>query len=301
MSKNPHFLDIELNRQSTERAKRTVIDYLIFEGIQSPQGGWERSKFNLGTDGPVSFNQLVTSTREFGTVPYIQAKIDNTDEIFGGTFGFATPTALFGTVSSTYAGFTRTLISPMLDQPVEDGLAEDILFYREESCLYSDEYDFIFCTRYYRAYLSACISLVDAFINRHILIWTFKKISHPDLETLKTTTRLEDRLELFLKIAVGKDLTSINGGVEWQHFKKLRVLRNGITHISGPSLGYSIHEFAEHYNYVKTGIGGLLYNIRKLQGKMSLGFIERLRTAPSVFFNEITHREDGKHIIKRRK
>ncbi|RZK10520.1 MAG: hypothetical protein EOO46_10475 [Flavobacterium sp.] len=189
----------------------------------------------------------------------------------------------------------------MTSSPVEMGLSSDILFYREEACLFSNEYDFTFTTRYYRAYLSACISLIDAFINRHVLIYRFRQLQTSDFDLLQKTSRLEDRLELFLKISTGKDMKSINGGVEWIHFKKLRHLRNEMTHINEPSLGYSIEEFADHFNYVRSGIGGLLHRIRVLQNKPTLGFIESLKTAPIIYFNEITHRADGNHFIKRRK
>lgn len=298
---NAAFLEIEEFHCSKSEAKRNVINALIKNGVKSPKGGWERSSYKFGNTD-VTFNELYMKARKSGVIPYIQFNIDQKDDIFGGArMGISTPTIGFGLVTSTYAGYTKTLTPPMSDQPVEFEITEDILFYRNESCLYSDEYDFKFCTRYYRAYLSACISLIDAFINRHILIYKFNGLDTADFQLLQQTSRLEDRLELFIKISSGKSLTAINGGEEWIHFKNLRRLRNEMTHINSASLGYSIHEFAEHFNYVRKGIGGLLKLIRQAQGKESLTFIERLRTAPIIYFNEITHGATGKHIVKRRK
>lgn len=298
---NPPFLEIDDYHLSGSEAKREIIKALLKSGLKSPKGGWERATYNFGAV-KVTFNQLYVETRKNGVIPFLQYNIDQSDEVFGGTrFGISTPTMGFNSVTSTYAGFTRKLTPPMTDQPVEFEITDDIMFYREESCLYSDEYDFTYCTRYYRAYLSSCISLIDAYINRHILIYKYKGLNTADFQLLQKTSRLEDRLELFLKIFGNTDLSAINGGVEWIHFKELRRLRNEMTHINSPSLGYSIHEFADHFNYVRKGIGGLLKLIRKAQGKESLSFIERLRTAPIVYFNEITHKGDGKHIIKRRK
>jgi hypothetical protein len=298
---NPPFLEIEDYHLSVSEAKREIIKALLESGIKSPKGGWQRASFKFGAES-VTFNQLYIETRKTGVIPFLQYNLDQADDVFGGRMlGISTPTMGFNSITSTYAGYTRKLIPPMTDQPVEFEITNDILFYRKESCLYSGEYDFTQCTRYYRAYLSSCISLVDAYINRHILIYKYRGLNSPDFQLLQKTSRLEERICLFLKIFGGTNLSAINGGVEWIHFKKIRSLRNEMTHINSPSLGYSIHEFADHFNYVRKGIGGLLKLIRKAQGKKSLSFIETLRTAPVVHFNEITHKPDGKHIIKRRK
>lgn len=304
MTDQPYFLEIEEFHLSGGEAKRLLISTLLGNGVKSPQGGWERASFMFGppeNQENITFRELLLIVRRQGVLPHIQSPIDRSDEIFGGTFGISTPTMAIGSVTSTYAGFSRTLISPMADQPVERAISEDIMFYREEACLYSNEYDFEFCTRYYRAYLTSCIALVDAFINRHILHYNFQGITSDEFTELQRTSRLEDRLELFLRVSAGKDISAINGGVEWTHFKNLRRLRNEMTHINSPSLGYSIHEFADHFNYVRKGIGGLLGIIRHVQNKPSLTFIEKLRTAPFVYFNEIRHKADGNHFIKRRK
>jgi hypothetical protein len=300
----PYFLDIEDYHLSIGEAKRLVTETLLSNGVKSPKGGWERASFKIGPPDKQeikTFKELVSIARKHGIVAHIQNNIDRSDKIFGGTFGISTPTMAFGTITSIYAGFSRTLKPPMTDQPVEIQISEDIMFYRKEACLFSNEYDFTFCTRYYRAYLTSCIALVDAFINRHILLYRFRGYKSDKFKALEKTSRLEDRLDLFLQIDTEHNLTTINGGAEWIHFKNLRKLRNEMTHINTPSLGYSITEFAEHFNYVKKGVGGLLKLIRQLQGRPTLGFIEKLRTAPIIYFNEITHKGDGNHIIKRRK
>jgi hypothetical protein len=300
MPEGPCFLEMEEYHTSKGEAKKIVVKNFLEDGIKSPKGGWERASFVINNQN-VTFKELMDSVRASGIMPFTQFKKDRADDIFGGTFGISTPTMAFGQVTSTYAGYTRILTPPMTDQPVESELSEDIMFYREEACLFSDEYDFVFCTRYYRAYLTACISIIDAFINRHILMYKYKGWKTNEIEDLQKTGRLEERVNKFLLMTTGKDISSINGGDEWSHFKKIRALRNEMTHINGPTLGYSIPEFAEHFNYVRKGVGGLLYKIRELQGKTSLSFIEQLKTAPIVYFNEITHKSNGNHIIKRRK
>ncbi len=306
MSENdePYFLEIEEKLLSKAEARKLLIETLLRNGIKSPKGGWEKSSYNFGQGEKLhtkSFNELISELKQNGIVSFIQGNIDTSDPIFGGTFGIAIPTMLMGPVTSTYAGHSRSLMPPMTDSPVEMQLSEDILFYREEACLFSNEYDFTFCTRYYRAYLTSCVALVDAFINRHILMYKFQGRLVNEFEEVNKISRLEERLNKFLQVDTGHDLSSINNGVEWLHFKNIRRLRNEMTHINSPTLGYSITEFADHFNYVKKGIGGLLKLIRELQGRQSLGFIEKLRLAPLIYFNEIIHKNDGNHLIKRKK
>jgi hypothetical protein len=298
----PYFLELAEYHLSEQQARKTVADLLLKTGSNSPKGGWDKSTI---TSGPpdhqehTSFRELVKEARNTGVVGPIQKHLDRSDDIFGGTFSLSTPSKMIGQVTTSYAGHTKILKPPMTDTPVENALSEDIMFYREETCLWSNEHDFEMCTRNYRSYLFSCIALVDAFINRHILIYKFRKMDSKDFVELQSTTRLEDRMNLFLKISTGKDISAINNGTEWQHFKTLRKLRNEMTHINSPSLGYSIGEFADHLNYSRKGVGGMLRQIRELQGKHSLSFIERIRTAPLAYFNDITFKGDGKYIVKR--
>jgi len=303
IEEKPYFLELGKYHLSEQQARQSVIDLLFATGSKSPKGGWDKSKITTGPPDhqeSTTFRELVKITRNSGVVEPVQKHLDRSDDIFGGTFSLSTPSSMVGQVSTSYAGYTKIFKPPMTHTPVETALSEDILFYREETCLWSNEYDFEMCTRNYRSYLFSCIALVDAFINRHILIYKFRKINSKELEELQSTSRLEERMNLFLKISAGKDISAINNGTEWAHFKALRKLRNEMTHINSPSLGYSIGEFRDQLNYSNKGVGGILRLIRQLQGKRSLGFIERIRTAPLVYFNDITFKTDGKYIVKRK-
>lgn len=300
IKEKPFFLEIEEYHFSIGGAKKRVTQALLDFGVKSPKGGWDKASFKIGQQ-EISFKELVKTVRETGVVFPIQNIIDNNDSFFCGRFGFSTPTMQLGEITTMYAGFSKTLKAPMTDQLVEIEISEDIMFYRQEACLYSNEDDFTFCTRYYRAYLASCIALIDAFINRHILLYKSDGHQSETFDLLQKTSRLEDRLNLFLQVDNGHKIEDINKGVEWIHFKELRRLRNEMTHINSPSLGYSIADFAEHFNYVREGVGGLLKLIRGLQGKTTLSFIEKLRTAPIIYFNEITPKADGNYIVKRKK
>lgn len=298
----PPFLEIDAYHLSEPQARRAVSELLISTGSKSPKGGWDKATITYGPPErkeTITFRELVKIARLEGVAWPIQKHLDRADDIFGGTFSLSTPSKMIGQVTSTYAGHTKVLKPPMTDKPVESALSDDIMFYREETCFVSNIYDFEMCTRNYRSYLFACIALVDAFINRHILIYNFRKLNSPLLVELQRSPRLEERMDLFLKISTGQGITSINKGTEWVHFMLLRKLRNEMTHINSPSLGYSIGEFADHLNYSRLGIGGLLRLIRHKQKKHSLGFIERICTAPIIHLNDITFKADDKYIVKR--
>jgi len=298
----PSFLEMDTYHLSEQQARRTVSELLIATGSKSPKGGWDKATITFGPTErkeSIAFRELVRIARLEGVVLPIQKHLDRSDDIFGGTFSLSTPSRMIGQVTTTYAGYTKILKPPMTDTPVESALSEDIMFYREETCFTSNNHDFEMCTRNYRSYLFACIALVDAFINRHILIYNFRELNSAIFEELRHSSRLEERMDLFLKISTGQGIVAINKGTEWVHFMLLRKLRNEMTHINSPSLGYSIGEFADHLNYSKLGIGGLLRLIRMKQKKQSLGFIEKIRTAPIVHLNDITFKADGKQIVKR--
>ncbi len=268
-------------------AKKAVAKELMENGFSSPNGGWDKFTLKIG-ESQRTYSELVKTARETGITPFYLNLSANNDDVFEGLrIGISSPSENLNTLTATYAGFKKTLKFPASNKPAEYEIVKDILFYREECTLWSDEYDFEFCTRYYRAYLSTCISLIDAFINRHILIYKHSNFKVDEVKYLEKTINLEEKIELFLKISCNKELSEINGGIEWKDFKSLRKLRNEIIHINEPSLGYNIAEFAEHLNYVRNGVGGLLLKIRKAQNKTTLAFIEQLRTAPKVSYKKL--------------
>ena len=70
---------------------------------------------------------------------------------------------------------------------------------------HSNEYDFRLTTRYFRAYLSACVSLLDAFINRHILVAKHEGFSSPEFSRLQTETNLEEKVRLWWAVCSEAD------------------------------------------------------------------------------------------------
>jgi hypothetical protein len=135
------------------------------------------------------------------------------------------------------------------------------------------------------------MSLVDAFINRHILLASHEGFDSAAFTRLKTARGMEERVECWLQTCSEKmTLKDIAKRKEWCHFQELRQVRNALLHATSPFSVYSIKEIGKRLNYVRAGIGNLLLLLRTIHNKPSLMFIDRLRTAPEVQFHSITLR-----------
>jgi hypothetical protein len=299
MIEQPYLLELEPNAMSKASSTKAVVE-LLTAIAPKPKEGWHRATVTFGNPSEqVSYQKLVEETAKHG-YNRVQLFREASDDIFGVGIGMTCAESDHGVVLDVeYGGHKETLRSPYYYNPVEWDLSEDILAYRQEACLWSNEYLFTDCVRNYRAYLFSCIALVDAFINRHIIMYKHRGYNSQDLSDLQRCPRLEERLDLFMKVSANKGLSAINQGGEWIDFKKLRALRNSITHIEKPVLAYHLNDFAVHFNYVRAGIGGLLKRIRYEQGKQSLCFIDRLVNAPLAYSNAIKQ-ENGVRKIARR-
>lgn len=286
--KGPYLLEIDDYHLTDKQGQKVVKEMLSESGVKSPPGGWNSFIYKYeeyGLKKKMTFRKLVVEAMEKGYVRTIQKFIDERDSVFGGLEHVTSPTP--GVESEyTFNGMTMTLNSPSLLLSSAYSLSEDILFYREEACYESENYDFIDCARNYRSYLSSCISLIDVFINKYILYYKYTNLHTDQLEEIQKSSRLEDKIAKLVNISTKEGMSAIKGGVEWKHFKSIKDLRNEMVHINAPSMAYSIIDFPDHFNYAREGVGGLLGLIRKLQGKKTLGFIERIKTAPWVKFNQ---------------
>lgn len=301
----PRVLTINEKAISEKKAKENVDEILLLFGFNPPllRAEWSKKKykFNFGTEiKELRYLDLILEARKFGVIYSVQEYIDKADNIFGGTFGISTPNHQLP-LTTMFAGYTKTLQSPSRTVPIEQELANDILFYREETCIESEFYDFEMCCRNYRAYLFASISLIDAFINKHILIYNNIGLSNLDFKVLKENRNTDERIELLVKISSDEsNILTLHQSNAWSDYKKLKDLRNNIVHSLEPFFGHSIPELADNLNLIRSGVGELLKIILKFQGKSSLGFVEKLRNAPEVFYNQITMRADGNHFTKKK-
>jgi len=303
VEENLPFLVMNKYHLSRDKARNAVIRCLGECGIDRRPDDWDSLTVTWNDDEAKSvfrFRDLVDEARLYGVVPRFQRRLDSKDPIFGGTIQeMATPNWQF-TWKTSYAGFEKKAQGPFRSACVEQELTEDILEFRRLACEHSAEYDFRLTCRYFRAYLSACVSILDAFINRHVLLAKHEKFDSPEFRALQASKNLEERVRHWFTMCSEDDPTTFFGSTAWCHFQELREKRNELMHGVEPIVVYSVRDMHAYLNKVRTGVGELLLQMRTAHSKPTVGFIERLRTAPLVDFNTITFRANEPHKVKKR-
>jgi len=295
----PHFLKIEKYHLSRKEAEHAVEAALRHYGYCKPiKESWGEIDLTITENGQpekFKFYQLVQEARLSGiALKVLQKEIDNEDPFFGGSFSLATPNHQLE-IAVNFAGNEKKLKGPCRIGPVEQELAEDILFYKQQVCEYSNSHDFSLSCRYYRSYIFSSISLIEAFINRHIQIFRTQGLESPEFQQLEREFKLENKIDLWLKVFSQKSLSVINFTKEWNDFKMLQKERNMLTHAVEPFYGHQINEIANYLNFSRTGVGGLLTLLRRTQNLKSLAFMERLRTAPKITYEQITLKAENEN------
>jgi hypothetical protein len=287
------FLEIRRYHRSEADAERYVLALLRRVNPSVRARDWKHQEIRITTGDTTSthqFGELVRLARETGTASLVRESLDMNDPVFGGVFSMATNTE-GATIGTSYAGYEASLRGPARSYPVEDELTQDILVHRRRACEASGDAPFEETARCYKAYVFACTSLVEAFLNRHVHLAKHRGDAAAEADAM-AASNLEERLDRWLRRYANADLTAIkNGDVVWNHFQELRVARNGLIHGASPFLGLEIRSLERAFNLVREGVGGFLTRIRSLQMREPLGFMERLATAPQVEYRTAQRRK----------
>lgn len=243
-----------------------------------------------------SYKDLVATTRRTGVVPRIQAHLDASDPVFGGTFEQSSPNFQVK-LRSSYAGWSGSKQCPARACPAERDLMRDILYYREQTCHHSSDHTLGMSSRFFRAYLSACVSILEAFLNRYVWLAKHDGFSSPAFKELTGTTDLRKRTELWLQCFPKVEAPVLFDTAEWSQFNEIRNKRNELVHAFAPISMYGAREMQRYLNYVQRGVGGMLRVFRETRMEPVPGFIKRLETAPRVKYRRIRFRADGRHIV----
>lgn len=305
MSEAPQFLIQSASRLSIKEAEKIVDDIFLAFGVEVPAKSKRVFKIVSGrgekNERIVTYTELLEGVRQHGICDIFQQIIDSKDFVFGGTLGASSQYGI--DMKTEWAGYTKKLRNPFRIAPSELELSDDIEFYKEESCIEScidsDQRDFEMCSRNYRGYLFASIALVDCYINKHILVFKFQGKTSPNFERLQMSTRIEERIELFVTDFCDFTFTELKQTLIWSDFMLLKGLRNQIVHSTEPFMGISLREICLNLNLSIRGIGALLKKLQEGQGRLSLGFIEKVRTSRVIEFNEIIRKRDGSYHQKR--
>ena len=198
------FLEIEEFCLSLNEAEKLVDKKLLLVNIKILP--FRKSKEIItvknilnGKEEKFRYFELVKNTRKQGAVYPIQLYIDGDDQIFGRIFGMATSSKALS-ITTSFAGYSKFVKGHGRSYPIELDISSDIIFYREESCVKSDNPNFEMTCGNYRGYLFSCISLIDAYINRHILLRKNENYKSAKFDELINCFNLEERIELFLEV-----------------------------------------------------------------------------------------------------
>lgn len=298
MEDKPPLLIQQQPRLSEREAERTLDDLLSRLGIKlnSKDKRKESIVINQGTEREQKkrYSELTREIRTYGVCVFLHNDLDRMDTVFGGTFGISTPNWQMR-ITTEWAGYRKELEGPCRSIPSEIDISDDIEFYKEETCIESSEYDFEMCFRNYRGYLFSSIALIDSYINRHIVLFDFNGLRTDGFNQLKSSRNTEERIELFVDQFCQFSFSDFKQSNAWRDFKRLKNLRNEMVHSLNPYMGLGIKEIATNLNLSIHGVGTFLRQLQEGQNRITLGFIERVRTSPVVHFNQVTLRADGKH------
>jgi hypothetical protein len=281
------YLQLTPPRISLEKAKGAVTEALKILGIKRPQPtDWQNEgikwKSADGKEQTFLFRELLLEARRDGFSRQLFALSDRNDPFFGGTFPIATNSSAFK-MQVTFGKYQKELHGPCRFSPLENELTDDILHFRESACAASASNDYYDCTRHYRSFLQSSISLVDCFINRYVHLYA---ATNPLPDALTKPAPFETRFDAWIQTFTGRTALSIKQSAQWSQCSLLRQERNRAVHAVEPYLGIQIRDLPRHFNYVRRGIGGLLFCMRELASQHTLGFIERLRRAPLIAFHK---------------
>lgn len=297
-----HYLVLDEYHLAHTDAYESVVALLTQRGAAKPDAGWEELTMSwTNRDGKIvklAFEKLVEHARRTGIVRELQSDLDAADYVFGSSFSVPVPVSGSGhsmKLKGEYAGFLKELSVPCRYASIEGELVEDILYYRAAACSHSDADDLIDTCRYFRAYLFACEAVVEAFVNRYVLMYSHTRTRRVDPDAFKRLPTLEEKVDLWLQTFAHSRLADISESHEWYELKRLMKSRHDISHGRHAFLGHNIRDIAREFNYVRDGVGGLLHLMRLIEGEKSVGFIERLRTAPRITFNQPRTR----HVVLR--
>jgi hypothetical protein len=224
-----------------------------------------------GNVSSVKYSDLLAGTQSSGVVPEIDRMLWR-DKHGRGTVAVATDAAEFTPVVA------------------KSGI-RTIAFYRKETVAVSflGEDQFRPCFRAYRAYLAACISVVDAWLNERAWYRVNDTARNSDLTPQEITTLNNRLMSLAKKLQTWPTILFRHpaldeSSIEWQTFNEIRRARNAIIHVNQPEFNFSLRRVARSLNDCKVGIGAFLALLHSMEKTHPSPGVLALQFAPEVSF-----------------
>ena len=291
-SRDHCFMALGQSHASRQEARNHVEAALRHYGVTDPLSHFcKRGRcvkiVREGTAELLTVDQLIQEVVDNGILPVIDGELRHrTDE--STTISLAVPCSL-GAPMSTSVGsqIVGSLDGPgFMTSDIEGALAADILWFREQCVVNSSVMNAEMAFRFYRAYLGACISMIDAMLNRLAFLHLDSKSGTPvdDRDDLANRNRkLDHKLNAWIPmLASGKRLD--NQGRAWNAFQRLRARRNEVVHIKDPILQIRFKDAVRVLNDCRQGVGQLVVEIRSLLDQWPWPQHLRVRFAREVKF-----------------
>jgi len=180
------------------------------------------------------------------------------------------------TVTSTLGDTSVSFNQLGIVEDVGGSLADDVEQYRNSAAAAINDGDMPRMARDYRAYLGACISMIDYFLYRYE---SHSRQKEEAPEPAKVPNRMEDRICAWIGVYCPARKEALLASKEYHQFGELTKARNSVIHPKKPMLRYEATEVQRILNLSPSGVGGFLRLLRLAQGKSPyLGFINQVFT-----------------------
>lgn len=231
----------------------------------------------------VSFRSAVQAARARGTAENLRTYLTAGEPHAWMSMGLATDGEGAGAELAVSLGSAK-LRGPARVHTIEDEFANDILEHRRGVAVNSSfEQDaFRASAMHFRAYVLTSCALVEAFLNRAVLVAASEPSPSVEIEELLRPCAMERRFELWLQEFCKAPLSALRHDHQskWSSYQALRKLRNELVHPSEVWVGFHLKQGATQLNLVREGVGGVINVMRRLQKLGPLAYAERLETAP---------------------
>jgi hypothetical protein len=239
--KNPvHLLKLHPYCLSEIKARNRVVEILESVGLKEPPNGWHTATILKNNKNPISILELVKEMRLTGTIESIQKDKDQADPIFGGTLSLASNSKNIG-MGIKHGDYEVHVPGPGLIYPIDKLIADDILYFRRNTCEHSNEPALVTSARYFSSYVFYSVTMIEYFMNRHMSVALLNPVyKNAVQEVIDYRGRFEDRTDKWLQLFAGHPLSHISSRVEWSHFMRLKGMRNELIHGTKPYFAFSI-------------------------------------------------------------
>lgn len=138
----------------------------------------------------LNFEEEIAHAVKYGNALLLQSWFDAEDQYLQPTIEMASFSSFPGILNMTLGNYSVELNNYGIIESPETSLANDICYYHKSTCCAFNNEDVRGVSRYFRAYLHSCVSLIDCFLFRYAF---FVKAKIGDMSQFNNTNILDSR------------------------------------------------------------------------------------------------------------